>query len=121
MDDPMASSSKEIGNDKRTFIELQPVNEPEKSVVIMGGQVPSLAPVEIEVIDELSINQMNLDRGEFVAAEAIEIQKIPELSTEDRNLALEQLQFLNGELSFSDFTMRIDQDIEFVVEEVETR
>lgn len=118
MDDSMASDYDRNMSEQTTFIELQSVTEAEKPIVIMEGQVPTLAPVEIEMIDEASINQMNLDMGEFVAAETI---KIPELSEEDQNLALKQLQFLNGELSFSDYTLRTDQDMDIVIEEVETR
>lgn len=117
----MASSSKEDIGDGRTFIELQPIDESQKSIVIMDGQVPSLAPVEIEEVDEASINQMNLDRGEFITAEAIKIDKISELSEEDRNLALEQFQFLSGKMTFSDYTIRTDLDTDIVDEEVETR
>jgi general transcription factor 3C polypeptide 3 (transcription factor C subunit 4) len=103
-----------------------------------------LAPVEIEELDASSINQMNFDMGEFVEAEAIKIDKIPEqlsldsveylnynhldetvsdieeqttLSSEEENLLTKQ--FLNGELTFSEFTVRMDQDIDNEVEETQ--
>ena len=97
-----------------------------------------LAPVVIEEIDVTSINQLNYDMNEFVEAEAIKIHKMPEsikntvnvseeyienfqtdevsdmdeysmLTTEEENLLTNQ--FLNGELTFSEFTQRVDQDI----------
>lgn len=97
-----------------------------------------LSPVVIEEIDVTSINQLNYDMNEFVEAEAIKIHKMPEsikntvnvseeyienfqtdevsdmdeysmLTTEEENLLTNQ--FLNGELTFSEFTQRVDQDI----------
>ena len=126
----------------KTYIELTPV-VPQTSFVMDDNAV--LAPVEIEVLDASSINQMNFDLREFVEAQAIKIHKIPEqlsvnsvhsddynqleeaadfeeqniLSTEEENLLTKQ--FLNGELTFSEFTVRMDHDIDIEGEEAETR
>ncbi|XP_058794827.1 general transcription factor 3C polypeptide 3-like isoform X4 [Phymastichus coffea] len=108
-----------------------------------------LAPVEIEELDPESINKMNLNMGEFIEAEAIKIHNIPDqlsvsqpvqyvdynqlnepmtdtmtdteeqnlLSVEEENLITKQ--FLNGELTFSEFTEKMDQGVEIELEEIE--
>lgn len=101
-----------------------------------------LAPVEIELLDPTSID--NIDMGEFVEAQAIKIHQISEelavdsvkiidctqpeeldveetsvLTAEEENLLTKQ--FLNGELTFSEFTERIDRDTDIEGEESETR
>lgn len=125
----------------KTFAELSSVMA-EQSFV-MDNSV--LAPVEIEELDPASFKQMNFDMNEFVEAKAIKIQKMPQqlsvsavqyvdysqpeeaaasdaeeqhaLSPEEENRLTKQ--FLNGELTFSEYTVRMDRDIE--AEEVETR
>lgn len=78
-----------------------------------------MVPIEVEEVD-----RMNVDMGEFIEAKTIRIHKIPENSEvfelesftnnpnneddEDENLITQK--FLNGEVSFSEYTMGIDQD-----------
>lgn len=97
----------------------------------------SVAPVIIEELDESAISSMDMDINEFVEAKALQIKEvgdvIPNYSTfsplynsnkdvidvEDQETALtvdeeDRLtkQFLNGELTFSEYSSRMDQDID---------
>lgn len=97
----------------------------------------SVAPVIIEELDESAISSMDMDINEFIEARALQIKEvvdvIPNYSTfsllcnsnkdvidlEDQDTALtadeeDQLtkQFLNGELTFSEYSSRMDQDID---------
>lgn len=118
---------------------------PQKHFIMDESAV--LAPVEIEELDPESINQMDLNMGEFIEAEAIKIHNIPNqlsatqsmeyldctqteepttdvdeqnvLSAEEENLITKQ--FLNGELTFTEFSKRMDQGVEIELEEIEIR
>ncbi|OAD59331.1 General transcription factor 3C polypeptide 3 [Eufriesea mexicana] len=97
----------------------------------------AIAPVIIEELDENALNNMNVDMTEFVEAKALEIEDVSqniisdvysEQSTsamditteiEDQDILLtvdeeNQLtkQFLNGELTFSEYSSRMDQDVD---------
>lgn len=97
----------------------------------------AIVPVIIEELDENALNNMNVDMTEFVEAKALEIEDVSqniisdvysEQSTsamditteiEDQDILLtideeDQLtkQFLNGELTFSEYSSRMDQDVD---------
>lgn len=105
----------------------------------------SLAPVIIEELDENAITSMDVDMAEFVEAEALEVREIKENdpsnekynnetdeSQEDSALETvdEQIepddedrltkQFLDGELTFSEYSLRMDQGIETDISEQES-
>lgn len=96
----------------------------------------SVAPVIIEELDESAISSMNMDINEFVEAKALQIKEVTDvisntfsppmyncnkdnMDAEDQDMSLtadeeDQLtkQFLNGELTFSEYSSRMDQDID---------
>ncbi|XP_036144134.1 uncharacterized protein LOC105834969 isoform X2 [Monomorium pharaonis] len=97
----------------------------------------SVASVIIEELDESAINSMDMDINEFVEARALEIKEVADVipnysifspscnsnkdvvDVEDQDTTLtadeeDQLtkQFLNGELTFSEYSSRMDQDID---------
>lgn len=97
----------------------------------------TLASVIIEELDENALSKMNVDMAEFVEARALEMKDItpdvvPDVYSEQSNSAMDvttdvedqdiiltteeedQLtkQFLNGELTFSEYSSRMDQDID---------
>lgn len=101
----------------------------------------STVTVIIEELDENAINSMDMDINEFVEAKALQIQEVKDvipnytsspscssnkdiMDAEDQDMSLtadeeEQLtkQFLNGELTFSEYSSKMDQDVD--VETVE--
>ncbi|XP_043581833.1 general transcription factor 3C polypeptide 3-like isoform X2 [Bombus pyrosoma] len=97
----------------------------------------AIAPVIIEELDENALNNMNVDMTEFIEAQALEIENVPQnvisdvysrqstsamditTEEEDHDLLItadeeDQLtkQFLNGELTFSEYSSRMDQDVD---------
>ncbi|XP_076755883.1 general transcription factor 3C polypeptide 3 isoform X1 [Xylocopa sonorina] len=105
----------------------------------------TIAPVIIEELDENALDNMNVDIAEFVEAKALEIKDIPEnvitnvyseqsnctmdvtLEAENQDILLtpeeeDQLtkQFLNGELTFSEYSSRMDQDIDLETAETDS-
>lgn len=97
----------------------------------------AIAPVIIEELDESALNNMNVDITEFIEAQALEIEDVPQnvisnvysrqstsamditTEEEDHDLLItadeeDQLtkQFLNGELTFSEYSSRMDQDVD---------
>lgn len=97
----------------------------------------AIAPVIIEELDENALNNMNVDITEFIEAQALEIEDVPQnvisdvysrqstsgmditTEEEDHDLLItadeeDQLtkQFLNGELTFSEYSSRMDQDVD---------
>ncbi|XP_071869331.1 general transcription factor 3C polypeptide 3 [Bombus fervidus] len=97
----------------------------------------AIAPVIIEELDENALNNMNVDMTEFIEAKALEIEDVPQnvisdvysrqstsamditTEEEDHDLLItadeeDQLtkQFLNGELTFSEYSSRMDQDVD---------
>ncbi|XP_018312219.1 general transcription factor 3C polypeptide 3 [Mycetomoellerius zeteki] len=94
----------------------------------------NVAPVIIEELDESAINSMDMDLNEFVEAKALQIRDVTDvipnstfslscnfnkdnMDIEDQDMLLttdeeDQLtkQFLNGELTFSEYSSRMDQD-----------
>lgn len=118
--------------------------EVEKSTVndsLIINDNSTVAPVIIEELDENAINSMAMDMNEFVEAKALQIQEVKDvisnytpspscssnkdiMDTEEQDMSLtadeeDRLtkQFLNGELTFSEYSSRMDQDID--VETVE--
>ncbi|XP_029169644.1 general transcription factor 3C polypeptide 3-like [Nylanderia fulva] len=117
--------------------------EVEKSTVddsLIINDNSTVAPVIIEELDENAINSMDVDINEFVEAKALRIQEVKDvisnytppscssnkdiIDTEDQDMLLtadeeDRLtkQFLNGELTFSEYSSRMDKDID--VETVE--
>ncbi|XP_025602631.2 general transcription factor 3C polypeptide 3 isoform X5 [Athalia rosae] len=107
----------------------------------------SLAPVIIEELDETAITSMNVDMAEFVEAEALEVQEIRENDAQkslgqygvEENVKVETAddpeepdslpvdeedrltnQFLNGELTFSEYSLRMDRGIDSEASELES-
>ncbi|XP_034177242.2 general transcription factor 3C polypeptide 3 [Osmia lignaria lignaria] len=104
----------------------------------------TIAPVIIEELDENALNNMNVDMTEFVETKALKIQDIPQnvisdvseqsssamditTDLEDQDMLLtadeeEQLtkQFLNGELTFSEYSSRMDQSVGLETIEVDS-
>lgn len=97
----------------------------------------AIAPVIIEELDENALNNMNVDITEFIEAQALEIEDVPQnvisdvysrqstsamditTEEEDHDLLItadeeDQLtkQFLNGELTFSEYSSRMDQNVD---------
>ncbi|CAK9814914.1 General transcription factor 3C polypeptide 3 [Anthophora quadrimaculata] len=97
----------------------------------------TIAPVIIEELDESALDNLNVDMTEFVEAKALEIEDIPQniipdvyseqsnsamdvtAEVEDHDVPLtadeeDQLtkQFLNGELTFSEYSSRMDQGVD---------
>ncbi|XP_051173690.1 general transcription factor 3C polypeptide 3-like isoform X1 [Leptopilina boulardi] len=99
----------------------------------------SIAPVIIEELDESTINDMEMDLGEFVEAKAVKLQTISknvnketniesssslnedaidignadaidEQETETSREDLLTQQFLNGELTFTEYSLRMDNN-----------
>ncbi|XP_043793207.1 general transcription factor 3C polypeptide 3-like isoform X2 [Apis laboriosa] len=104
----------------------------------------TIAPVIIEELDENALNNMNVDMTEFVEAKALEIKDVPhsiitdvyskqstsgmDITTEieDQDILMtadkeDQLtkQFLNGELTFSEYSSKMDQHIDLETAEFE--
>jgi len=112
------------------------------SMAISGNS--SVAPVIIEELDESAISSMNMDINEFVEAKALQIREVMDvipnstfslscnsnkdnMDMEDQDTSLtadeeDQLtkQFLNGELTFSEYSSRMDQDIDLEMIENDT-
>lgn len=113
--------------------------ELEKSTVndsIVINDDSTVAPVIIEELDEGAINSMDMDINEFIEAKALQIEEVKDIipnytpsssgnsnkdimDTEDQDMLLtadeeDRLtkQFLNGELTFSEYSSRMDQDID---------
>ncbi|KAK1133067.1 hypothetical protein K0M31_014429 [Melipona bicolor] len=97
----------------------------------------AIAPVIIEELDENALSNMNVDMTEFIEAKALEIKDVSENvisdvysnqnssvmdinpEAEDHDILItadeeDQLtkQFLNGELTFSEYSSRMDQDVD---------
>ncbi|CAL7949836.1 unnamed protein product [Xylocopa violacea] len=104
----------------------------------------TIAPVIIEELDENALDNMNVDMTEFVEAKALEITDIPEnvitnVYSEQSNCVTDVIpeaenqeilltpeeedqltkQFLNGELTFSEYSSRMDQDIDLETAETD--
>ncbi|XP_012285409.1 general transcription factor 3C polypeptide 3 [Orussus abietinus] len=121
-------------DDARAVFQLQQsgANSP---VIINENSM--LAPVVIEELDESVISSMDVDMTEFIEAEALEAHEVPgliaasgnepnqsnnftdvpsdaerqEVLTADEEDRLTK-QFLNGELTFSEYSFRMDQSVE---------
>jgi len=102
----------------------------------------NVASVIIEELDESAINSMDMDINEFVEAKALQIRDVTDVipnsifspscnfnkdNMEDQDMLLtideeDQLtkQFLNGELTFSEYSSRMDQDTDLEMIENDT-
>ncbi|XP_011067135.1 PREDICTED: general transcription factor 3C polypeptide 3 isoform X1 [Acromyrmex echinatior] len=104
----------------------------------------NVASVIIEELDENAINSMDMDINEFVEAKALQIRDVTDvipnstfspscnfnkgnMDMEDQDMSLtideeDQLtkQFLNGELTFSEYSSRMDQDTDLEMIENDT-
>lgn len=104
----------------------------------------SVAPVIIEELDENAIDSLDMDINEFVEAKALQVKEVPDVipnctfssscrcnkdivDAEDQDTSLtadeeDRLtkQFLNGELTFSEYSSRMDQDIDLETIENDT-
>lgn len=120
--------------------------EVEKSTTDDGpiSENNTVAPVIIEELDESAINSMDMDINEFVEAKALQIREVTDIipncafsslynsnkdvmDVEDQDTSLtadeeDRLtkQFLNGELTFSEYSSRMDQDIDLETVESDT-
>lgn len=126
-------------------VELKQDQEMKNSVMIDEGSL--LAPVIIEELDESAITSMDVDMTEFVEAKALKFQDIQDndLSSEEcskdsqENSTLAAAddpeesdrlpvdeedrltkQFLNGELTFSEYSSRMDRGIDSEPTELES-
>jgi len=102
----------------------------------------NVASVIIEELDESAISSMDMDINEFVEAKALQIRDVTDVipnsifspscnfnkdNMEDQDVLLtideeDQLtkQFLNGELTFSEYSSRMDQDTDLETIENDT-
>jgi len=128
---------------EKTAMELElEKSTADDSMAISGNS--SVAPVIIEELDESAISSMNMDINEFVEAKALQIREVMDvipnsafslscnsnkdnIDIEDQDTSLtadeeDQLtkQFLNGELTFSEYSSRMDQDIDLEMIENDT-
>jgi len=127
---------------EKTAMEVEFEKSADDSMVISGDS--SVAPVIIEELDESAINSMNMDINEFVEAKALQIREVMDvipnskfslscnsnkdnMDMEDQDTTLtadeeDQLtkQFLNGELTFSEYSSRMDQEIDLEMIENDT-
>lgn len=113
------------------------------SLAISGSS--SVAPVIIEELDASAISSMDMDINEFVEAKALQIREVTDIipkstislsckSSNKDNMDIEDQdtsltadeedrltkQFLNGELTFSEYSSRMDQDIDLETIENDT-
>lgn len=103
----------------------------------------TMAPVIIEELDENAISSMNVDMSEFVDAKALPIQEVESVmissytlsqlsSNKDPTIDIDQnqdilhtadeedrltKQFLNGELTFCEYSSKMDQNINLEMSE----
>lgn len=134
----MESNKSEVNNMKTVEnvsmeVELETSTENDNLVISNNSTVAS---VIIEELDENAISSMDMDINEFVEAQALQIQEVKkapnytapsslcrsnkDVDTEDQEASLtpdeeDQLtkkQFLNGELTFSEYSSKMDQDID---------
>lgn len=128
---------------EKTIIEINFPLSPEEGNMEISEET-EIAPVIIEELDENALSNMNVDMTEFVEANALEIQDIPHnvisdvyseqndpsmeitLELEDQSVLLtpdeeDQLtkQFLNGELTFSEYCSRMDQNVDLEAAETD--
>ncbi|EZA58406.1 hypothetical protein DMN91_006341 [Ooceraea biroi] len=101
--------------------------------LIVGEDDGTVAPVMIEELDESAACAMNVDMNEFVETTALRIQEVTDIcplspsrnltkdtfDTEDQDTSLtadeeDRLtkQFLNGELTFSEYSSKMDRDVD---------
>lgn len=105
----------------------------------------SVAPVIIEELDESAISSMDMDINEFVEAKALQIKEVTDVISnstfspsmcnsnkdvadaedQDTSLTVDEedrltKQFLNGELTFSEYSSRMDQDTDLEAIENDT-
>jgi len=131
----MESDKSDVNDTRRPIENVSMEVEFEKSTEndnLVINDNSTVAPVIIEELDENTIGSMDLN--EFVEAQALQIQEMNEVpnytassscrsnkdvDTEDHETSLtpdeeDQLtkQFLNGELTFSEYSSKMDQDID---------
>lgn len=120
------------------------IKKEEKEKNMAFDKKSTIAPVIIEELDENTLNNMNVDMTEFVEAKALEIKDVPQsvitdvyskqstsamditTEVEDQDILMttdkeDQLtkQFLNGELTFSEYSSKMDQHIDLETAEFE--
>ena len=128
-----AHNSMEVEVEEKVFPN---VSHNEENLIV---DKPELAPVIIEELDETAIHDMDVDIGEFVEAKALNYQVILEkgnrnlgpveppsinedvVDTTDAEIVEEQetessredqltQQFLNGELTFTEYSLKMDNN-----------
>ncbi|XP_076233596.1 general transcription factor 3C polypeptide 3 [Calliopsis andreniformis] len=138
------ASNTNIKMEEDTVIEISLSPSTDKIDEIVNEK-SALAPVIIEELDENALSNMDVDMTEFVEAKALEIKDISQnvvpdiyseqsssitdvtVDTENQEVLLttdeeDQLtkQFLNGELTFSEYSSRMDQDIDLETTEIDS-
>lgn len=124
---------------EKVMIDIQLMND--NKLVISDDS--TVAPVIIEELDENAINSMDVDISEFVEAKALQIQEVENIipsytlsqscssikdlamdTDQDQDMSLtadeeDRLtkQFLNGELTFCEYSSKMDQDINLEMSE----
>ncbi|XP_024880355.1 general transcription factor 3C polypeptide 3-like [Temnothorax curvispinosus] len=121
---------------KKTAMEVEREKSTADDSLAISKNSSSVAPVIIEELDESAISSMDMDINEFVEAEVLQIKEVTDVvpnrafspscnynkdivDAEDQDTSLtadeeDRLtkQFLNGELTFSEYSSRMDQDID---------
>ncbi|XP_024936016.1 general transcription factor 3C polypeptide 3 isoform X2 [Cephus cinctus] len=123
------------------------MGEARAEIPMLLNENTSLAPVIIEELDEHAITSMNVDMGEFIEAEALKVHEVNEeialsntnsetyhsgsagenmsdTEEQDSLAAAEEdkltKQFLNGELTFSEYSLKMDYAVDPEALESET-
>lgn len=118
--------------------------EQKENIMILDHDT-NVMPIIIEELDESAINSMDMDMTEFVEAKALEVQDVSEtiipsytyseqgspvndiiMEIDDRSVLLtveeeDRLtkQFLNGELTFSEYSSKMDENPELEISDTD--
>lgn len=141
---PMGDCSKMIVEDETTELVLELTESSVQNTIIMGHDT-SLAPVIIEELEESEIADVNM--SEFVEARALKVRRVGDSIADDGEVHTNEFgvdplpldtsdvedhdvltpeeedllttQFLNGELTFSEYSLRMDKSIDLEGAEAE--
>lgn len=128
-----------------TDIDRNPEVEEHKENIVIIDHDSNAMPIIIEELDESAINSMDVDMTEFIEAKALEVHDMPEvilpsypysqqgspsndiiMDLDEQNVLLtaeeeDRLtkQFLNGELTFSEYSSKMDEAPDLEVEDTD--
>ncbi|XP_071569264.1 general transcription factor 3C polypeptide 3-like isoform X1 [Temnothorax nylanderi] len=123
---------------EKTAMEVEREKSTADDSLAISENSSSVAPVIIEELDESAISSMGMDINEFVEAEVLQIKEVTDvipncafslscnynkdivdaedqdtsLTADEKDRLIKHAQFLNGELTFSEYSSRMDQDID---------